>query len=109
MNGGNRNIGTHNTKCPLCTSILTQPKRVRAMRENVKPILEMEAERDRLLLILWGILREHGGQLTLRTPPSEEEMEGHPIDYDIDNDGTLRISLPSDVIVEAGTLIRTGR
>lgn len=92
-------------KCPLCTTIITKPKRAAALRENLRPLLELQSERDRFYLILWGILREHGGQITLRRPPSTEDMDGHVIDYSIDDEGSLRLSLPTEVIVEAGANI----
>lgn len=91
MNGGNRNIATHNTKCLLCTSILTKPERVRALRENIKPLIATEQERNWLMTVLFGLLREHHGDLFVRQMPTQEEAGLYKIEHRQDEDGTLRI------------------
>lgn len=105
MNGGNRNIATHNTRCPICTSILTKPDRVRSLKQHLPELMKAEQERNRLYLILFGILRQHGGQIVLHNPPDAEEIEGKSIDYNIDNDGALHITLAGDVLVESRSLL----
>lgn len=105
MNGhGN---ASHRTQCPLCTSILTKPERARAMRKNIAPLAQIEQERNRMMGLLFAILREHGGEIVVRRIPTDDEVTDAQIEYHTDPDGALRISLPRNVIVEAGTLIRT--
>jgi hypothetical protein len=99
MNGGNRNISTHNTKCPICTSILTKPERTHAMRKNIQGLSQTEKERNQLYLIVWGILRERGGEILLSNPPTAEEIEGHDVEFAMQDDGSLKLKLPTDVIV----------
>lgn len=91
----------HGAMCPLCTSILTKPERALALKRNLPPLVDTENERNRLYLILWGVLREHGGEIVLRRSPDQEEANAHAISYKIDDDGALRISLPNTVVVES--------
>ena len=95
-------------QCPLCTTILHNLSRRRALAERIVPLVQTEQERNHLMTILYAILREHGGEIVVRRTPTNEEIAAAKIEFSHDADGALRISLPNSVIVEAGTLIRTG-
>jgi hypothetical protein len=93
MNGGNRNIRTHNEQCPVCTTILVNQKRSLAMRGNLARITETMKQREYLYLILAGLLKRSGGEILLHNPPNADELEGLGVDYRFDDDGVLHLTL----------------
>lgn len=87
-------------QCVLCTTILTKPERQRAFFKNVQEAAAVEQENQRLHMVLFQILKEHGGTITIGKAPSREELEGKDIHFTPHEDGTLTMELPADVIVQ---------
>jgi hypothetical protein len=94
-------------QCPVCTTILHNEARRKVMLGKLASIAKIETERNGMMALLYAILREHGGEIVVRRIPTDEEVGAAKIEYRTDQDGSLRISLPKTVIVEAGALIRT--
>jgi hypothetical protein len=95
-------------QCPVCTTILHNETRRKAMLSNLPRIAVVENEHLALTRILFALLREHGGEITIRKLPSIKEVTDHPLLKRKDEDGNLVIALPPGVIIEGLSLIQTG-
>lgn len=95
-------------QCPVCTTVLHNETRRKAMLGNLARLVATENEHLALTRILFSILREHGGEITVRRLAATEEVMEHPLLHRKDDDGNLVIALPPGVVVEGLSLIRTG-
>lgn len=105
----NQSNPTQNAQCPVCTSILTKEDRAQAAAKNLHYLTAIEAERNLLMRVLYGILRETSGEITLRRLPATEDVAKANIEYTPRDDGGLKIALPAGIVVEGRDLIIAGR
>jgi hypothetical protein len=89
-----------NPKCPLCTTILHNESRRGAMAANLRRLVRIEQEHKQLLMIVYALLRERGGELVVRHMPTLEEAGLYNIEYRSDEDGALRIRATALVAVK---------
>jgi hypothetical protein len=94
-------------QCPLCTTILHNEDRRKAMLGNLARVAAVENEHLALTRILFSILREHGGEIAIRRLAATEDVTEHPLLHRKDEEGNLVIALPPGVLVEGLSLIRS--
>ena len=82
-------VSQGNPKCPLCTTILHNENRRRALAANLRRLVRIEQEHKELLMILYAFLRERGGELVVRHMPTQEEVGLYNIEHRRDVDGAL--------------------